>query len=474
MKLTVKDERRVFELANTVAEGIATENDIQELEGFLKESSEAREVYLQVMDLDADLDRLSLVGGLNPESSSNGCELILSDLDMDLEKEKPLQSKNRGFRVLYPSFAAVACLTLTFIMLSTNFLKAQPNYQAIIIDGQGDINGKSFDIGGKLNFEDIIQLSESQKIKLKFTDETVVELDGPTSLVLNKYEEEGRQFQLAGSQAQDSFMLSAAKTRIEVRNNDVDRKLKVIESDNTFGVKTGKDFTEVHVFEGRVTSSSQKAIGETQVINQLQAAKFTKKGLLKSWVKPNPEEFDFKRQYKGVSWTNNNIHFSTKIPSSLKAGDYESNSGISLIPEKKGVYLSKDLNVTFLQELSTSGGTRSAYKNHWKILKKGVKVDSYLLHFDPATSKYLDGEIYFDKPILALICNGNQLVESDALFALDNVQYPAQHKRGLDSANPDKSELDVLKFYKDPTKVGARFASKNDTVDQVRILILSE
>ena len=144
-----------------------------------------------------------------------------------------------------------------------------------------------------------------------------------------------------------------------------------------------------------------------------------------------------------------------------------------MIPEKKGVYLDEDITVTFLEELQKSGGTRSAYASHRRPLKKGIKVDSYLLHFDPASHKYLDGEIYFDKPILALICNDKQLDRTDKLFALENVKYPQMKYRGLDG-NRANNELDVLKFQKDRKKIGARFSIGTESVDQMRILILSE
>ena len=74
----------------------------------------------------------------------------------------------------------------------------------------------------------------------------------------------------------------------------VQRRIKVIETGNAFAINIAPEFTEIHVFEGKITSvTSTKGLpGETTTLNQLQAAQFNKKGALKKWTTPDFEGFE--------------------------------------------------------------------------------------------------------------------------------------------------------------------------------------
>ena len=465
--MDAKLERKIFDLSHAASEGIATEDQIQELETYLREDREARTIYLQVMDLHFDLDRQSMIGSLAPEDNNLTCELMLSELD-GVEETKPKQNK-----IIYWMTALAACLAVGLI-LTQAFSK--PGYEAVVLEGSGKINNLPIEKGVRVHFHDKIDLENNQNIKLEFTDNTVVEMDGPTSAVLEKFNEDGRELKLTGEYEQaDKFLVSSEKTRIQLRKDEtITRKIKVIEEGSAFAIKVEPKYTEVHVFEGMVTSFSNKngLLGESQTLNQLQAAQFNKKGSLKSWTVPDFEGFNFDRKFDGVMSTNRNVHFISKMPSSLKEGGLESNSSIFLIPEKKGVFLENEIKVSFKERLERGGGTQSAFKTHIRPLK-GVKVDSYLLHFDPAEGKFLDGEIVFDRPILALICNAWQLDNSDKYFAVEGVEYPRKNYRGIDNGRPEEAN-DVLIFTRNPKSIRARFNVKTNTVDQMRILVLSE
>ena len=77
--MTKDQERTTFDLSLRICEKIATEEEIQQLNELMKNSSEARQIYLKVMDLHFDLDRMALTGAL--ASSSDRCEPLLQKLD---------------------------------------------------------------------------------------------------------------------------------------------------------------------------------------------------------------------------------------------------------------------------------------------------------------------------------------------------------------------------------------------------------
>lgn len=461
-------ERKVFDLANAVCEKTASEENIQELNDLMLNFPEARQIYLKLMDMHFDLDRMSLTGAL--ANNSNSCAPVLRKLD-DIEETK----KSKSFSIF--TAAAALIVVSSIIFLSADFLSVN-KYEAIVIESETS----EWSVGRTINLNEKIKLAENQNLKIKFGDETIIELSGPISTSLEQSDAKGRTFAV-GTQGQNSksLILDSGTTKVEVAQNDsgLKTRFKVIESGSAFGIQFKEELTEVHVFEGLVTSTverANKAFSEIQRIHNLQAASFNNDGLLKKWTEPDYKSFDINRRISGVKSTNRNVHWLSSRPTSLRPGDLESNESIFLIQEKKNVLLPHEIPVTFLERLqSGKGGTQSGYKGHSRMLPKGTKVDSYLLHFDPAANKFLDGDILFDRPIIAIIARSKQLEYSDKFFALDGVLYPDStvKDRGLDTAVNNEG-VDVLKFKKDPHSMGIRFTELNDSIDHIRILVESE
>ena len=462
---------KALNLSIAICEKQAGEEEIQELNSLMKEHPEAREVYLTVMDMHYDLDRMALTGAL--ANGNDRCESLLLEFDDRFEE---LKKKNKSFSIWWIPLAAAAVLLLFADLSSiTNLFKSQ-SYEAIIIESDSN----SWEIGTEIKIEELIKLSDKEEIKLKFNDDTIVELSGPISTSLVQNDSQGRKFLLNKDNSTSKFLsVDSGNTKVDVADTgkSLRTRFKIIESGNAFGIQFKENLTEVHVFKGLVTS---KSIGQTQNdvqrIHNLQAAGFTSEGLLKTWTKPDYESFKEPKRISGVHSTNKHVHWLSNSVKSLKEGNLESNDSVFLIEEKKNVVLPNEIPVTFSDRLHKgSGGTQSAYSTHIRMLPKGTKVDSYLLHFDPATQKYLDGDIYFDRPIVAIIARTDQLNYSDKFFAKENVEYPSSDSsfRGLDDTREEES-VDVLKFKKDPKTIGIRFNVETNTVDQIRILIQSK
>lgn len=461
-------ERTIVNLSIAITEGQASENDIAELNELLRESPEARQIYLKVMDLHYDLDRMSLTGALSSQTDS--CSPAIRKIEKI--SNKPRQ---RSFAPLL-ALAALVAVSLSLFFISGIF--QSNSFEAVIIESGSD----DWSIGETFKQNDTITLNENQKVKLKFGDNTLVELSGPIQTKLDQSDAKGKHFSVNDKNVNDKhFTVDSGSTSVSVSSDKTSNASKFIvtEKTNSFGIQFRKELTEVHVFQGEVTSkaspSKNKSL-ETQKIHTLQAAVFNRDGLLKKWTSPDFKTFGIERKINGVVATNRNVHWLNSKPASLLEGQLESNSSIFLIQEKQNVVLPHEIPVTFYERLQRgSGGTQSAYATHIRMLPGGKKVDSYLLHFDPASKKFLDGEITFDRPIVAIIARGNQLDYSDKFFALDGTVYPSPKTpwRGLDGNRKDEG-VDVLKFMKDPKTIGIRFNIETDTIDQLRILVESE
>lgn len=464
-------ERKVFELTNLICEKSASEDNIEELNTILKDSSSARQTYLAIMDMHFDLDRMSLTGALS--LSNDRCESLIKKLD-------PLEENTRSktSTSLYWSIAALLAVSLS--LLFTLGINSQSKYEAVVIESLD----KEWTVGSTFKIQDELKLKKDEKIKLQFADNTIIELTGPISTSLEKSDQNGKKFSVNQPNTEskkEKLHIASNSTIIELGppQKSSRAKFKVIESGNAFGIQFKESLTEVHVFKGRVTShsmSAEKLHSERQNIHHLQAAGFNKEGLLKKWTEPDYKSFEVKRTVTGVKSTNKYVHWLSSKPKSLKHGQMESNESIFLIQEKKNIILPHDLPVTFSDRISKAQkGTQSAYDTHIRMLQKGTKVDSYILHYDSATKKFLDGDIHFERPIIAIIARTDQLDNSDKLFAIDGLEYPSSKSsfRGLDGNRKDE-DVDVLKYKGNPYSIGIRFNLETDTVDQIRILIQSE
>ena len=137
---------------------------------------------------------------------------------------------------------------------------------------------------------------------------------------------------------------------------------------------------------------------------------------------------------------------------------------MALVLERTNVLLEQPMDVTFDRHKT---GTNSAYDTHHKVLGAGIRVDSYLMHFNPRQKgNSPDGSVYFDRPIIGVIARGDQLMASDAILGRTDFAYPSEARRGLEG---DSDALDVINMERDQMSV--RFSASDTSIDQVRILL---
>ncbi|MFK7789045.1 MAG: hypothetical protein AB8C95_06045 [Phycisphaeraceae bacterium] len=239
-----------------------------------------------------------------------------------------------------------------------------------------------------------------------------------------------------------------------------------------FGVDvSGAGLTRLHVFRGEVSvavKDQQGQVGEAVSLLIGQAVNISADAGLFA-VALDADRFAAQRGYKLAG----QIKESFEQSLSLTPGDTESRDFMLLVPERKSVRLEQSLQVYMPTDTPSPN-----HQHAQKTLDTDTRVDSYLIHFDSAESSdgseilTLRGEVRFDRPILGLILDSNQLHDTSALLGGAGVQYASPAAQvGTENwgdqvtISPDGKTLRLALSAKLASELG---------IDQVRVLVHAE
>ena len=138
-----------------------------------------------------------------------------------------------------------------------------------------------------------------------------------------------------------------------------------------------------------------------------------------------------------------------------------------LFPEREDALLEHGYVVDGMEP----GTYRRPFRKHTVKLTKDVRVDSFLLQYNPShddgvsMNQKFQGELHFDRPIVALILQKDLLDSSDAQLALPESDFRDIFRRGINTddviaLSPDRRVLHVA-------------LNVSDGVDQIRVLVSS-
>lgn len=424
---------RIEDLAQRVADGLADEAMIAELEALMHEDPSARIIYLQTLQLHQDLERKSAGGAWSGEHT---------------EIDAPIQFPVPPIRRRGTLLAAAAALILSAIGAWVWFAGSD-RIGEIVEVSNAQWQGRP--PAGKLNPGRRLQLG-SGSVELRLVSGVRVVLQGKTDVVLRS----AMEIELNDGQLFAEVPGNAHGFRVTTPGLDV------IDRGTQFGVRFGANGADVHVFDGEVEVESESQAQANRTLTTAQAARFNPKGKLQNWVAPDYEGFGAPVLAPGVISTTEAVHWFATPPSSF--GFTEGNS-VALVLERRSVLSEQPLEVTFDRHKT---GTNSAYNTHVKILEAGTRVDSYLLHFNPRErlGRGPGGAVQFDRPIVGVIARGDQLRASDAILGLPEMAYPDETRRGLEGHS---DALDVIRMEGD--QMGVAFSGQETGLDQVRILL---
>jgi len=162
------------------------------------------------------------------------------------------------------------------------------------------------------------------------------------------------------------------------------------------------------------------------------------------------------------------VRFEWSTPPSLRQGDLQHDDVIRLLLERTDVPVAGETTVSL-----AAPGRYTSFAGRSASLSEGVSVDSYLLHWDPASvtgmRRFFSGCVTFRRPILGVIAATEPLNASDAIFGLRGAAYPTQGiSRRLESVS-DVQNADTIVLSADRLSLEVKLQASS--LDQVRILV---
>ena len=184
-----------------------------------------------------------------------------------------------------------------------------------------------------------------------------------------------------------------------------------------------------------------------------------------NWRNEVDNQFATQFDYEDYISSSTGVNIDISEPSDLSIGQNESNTP-SLVLETQMSTLRVDLQVS-------SDGNEATYSVNnqptGSTVAAGSVVDSFLVHFDPATSSQIQRSltITFDNPILGVIASEPLLAASDNL-AFANPTFSDNVLRGFDFSNP--ATIDGWSIAADGKTISIDMVARGGVVDELRIL----
>ncbi len=139
-----------------------------------------------------------------------------------------------------------------------------------------------------------------------------------------------------------------------------------------------------------------------------------------------------------------------------------------LFPEREDSFLEQGYVVDGIEP----GIYQRPFRKHTVKLKKDVRVDSFLLQYNPVRNglgvrnQKFQGELHFDRPIVAFILQKKLLDSSDTTLALPGTDFHNIFRRGI-------NDTDVVNLSDDRRVLRVTLNVKNG-VDQIRVLVAAD
>lgn len=263
----------------------------------------------------------------------------------------------------------------------------------------------------------------------------------------------------------------------EGRGFEVDTpSVRITDLGTEFGLvakRTGA--VDVHVLDGWVATSfaspNRAKPRRVEVLERNKAMRFNERTgtmrkiavdadrFARSW-----DEVLYKPRLEGAA------KFLPSMPVSLVPGAFESSEHVCVFLERTDVALPRTVAVNIADP-----GYYTRFQNLSATLAPDVKVDSYLIHWDPTESAggcvQTTARLAFRRPILGVIVNSRELSATDALYGNPDTIYGKKGStRHLESAQ--ETCYDVLRLDPDRMALKVDFRTSS-SIDQLRVLVAS-
>lgn len=481
------DQPELCELIDSCIDGTASEQDWQRLDQLLSADPSARQYYVAHLNLHAALLRklgaaavqelAEVAGDTLLPSADSGPALPPATIQQSVRRAATFLARPTPLSVAIAA-ASLLLLLLAFAIIPVSFRAAPPDAPQVVdaagpvaeivelSDAQWEAGGPTAIVGDVLHGGQTVAL-RSGMASIRFDSGAQIVLEGPAELQIDTR----NSARLGRGRLTASVPSSATGYALSVK------QFVITDLGTRFGVVAGEDLTQVHVFRGRVAVNSAAAPStDGQILQAGMAAQFDDQGVVTSRYPAAEQTFEYAAALAGATeaQVRGEIRYLIHPPQSLAAGgELENNKFAHLIPEQRDVALPRDVSALLVKPAAAGAAALESGE-----LPAGTRVTSYLLHFDIQENPQREisqrtGVIEFDRPILAVILDDDQLAATDVALGIADVPYDsdpeARKTRGL--------ELDVLDkvvISPDQRRLLVTCALGTEATDQVRILISAD
>lgn len=448
MTIPQNDEpfERLYELTSSVMHDRATEAEKQELNALLRDDMAARDAYLAYVDLHAVLNTQLA----EPASTSRTVGPATS--------EQPGSFSARLLKGIVVAAATVAVLILCFQPFIAEHGEETTTAEfATIVQVTDTVwDTEAASVGDRLGCGSI-SLRDGF-VRLEFDSGVEVTLQGPATLDIQS------SFETVLTKG-----LLTANVPPGAEGFTVDTPtVEVIDLGTSFGVDLREDgYSNVTVFDGEVElalhgAPGKRLLSEGESVQvgtdlQIESVEFDAEAFEKVWPLSS-----------GIAGSSDAFQFVPPWPRKIRF--VQSNDVIFVAREGQAVELSKPLGVN----ISKPGKYVDADELSPGSLPAGQRVRSYILHYSPVDmlgprrAPRVKGSITFDRPVVGLITQHEELRSSMRRFALRGAGE-LQHRRQLDLTGGNNG--DRVTLSEDRLTLTLDLISPGRNSDLIRVIV---
>ncbi len=436
------------ELIDKALNETATEDELRALEERLLCDAQARDHYLNAVNVHASLRRRFSSG---VESQQSG----------DVTSVRSVSRRSLAI-----GLATAACLALIVGVTVRSFSIPQPPAVVAQVVGAYRDAGLAYSTGETV--EPGPMVVSRGLVRLDFLNGARVTVEGPARLELIDEKRLVLHRGLVTATIPESaigFVIDTAAAH-------------VVDLGTSFGVSVNDSgLTDVCVFEGEVEVSSPQANrpdAPPHLLREGQAVRASKDSTSIDSVAYDTSRFENAWPVNsGVLQTTGSMRFVSPGPG-FHPGNYEDNEHIVVFPERKGIFSSETIRVDMIDP---GEYTKSHYRDKPE-LPSGQRLTSYLLQLDaypegknPNRRRSVRGQITFANPIAGVITMNQLLTESEAVFAVQGVSYPTPRTIEPRPEGDQRPGFDSLILAADRRTLIIELQENPGHLDQVRVLV---
>lgn len=439
------DKQKLHELASSVIDGNANENQLRELTEILRESPSARDEYLALVDLHATL----------------ATDISTAPTVQQTIVETPPATPRRRW-IPFAAAALAACWLIAVTWFGAGDSDVRPDSFATISQTTDVVwdSGQN-DIGNRVG-PATIRL-KSGLVRLEFDSGVEVTLEGPAIFKL---------VDVANTELISGLLTATVPPGAEGFTVDTP-SAQVIDLGTSFGIDLRNDgFSNVSVFDGEIEvaplDSTERDTKERLLLSEGESVR------IGTGYKIEDVDFDPKPFEKiwpfasGIVGSTDTISFVPPWPRKIRL--VKSDEQIFVRPEGHAVQLETELEVN----IAEPGDCTEVGDLSPQTLQANETVRSYVLHFSPETqrverrAKRVTGSITFDRPVLGIIVRHDELLASSRRFGLRG-DGGTNHRRELSFTGDEAG--DRITLSEDRTTVTLDLISPRRSSDLVRIIV---